>query len=451
MKKLVLLFMLSVLFTAVNSQDYQISFAGTGESSGVDSVLVFNQNQQTELMIYEGQVLHLTDASSVGSMTDTNDGLAVYPNPFNETATVLLSDKIAGNIVVSIADINGRIVLAENVFLTGNDNAFLLTGLKSGVYFIEVMSGNKRHIVKAISSSGFSSPAIKVSDNTTKINQGIELKSLTRTIKNLVPMYYEDGDRLLLSCYAGNNTTILSMIPEENQTVTAEFVACTDPDGYHYAAVEIGNQKWMAENLKYLPSVTGPEADSETEAYYYVYGYDGSNVSEAKASENYAKYGVLYNWPAIMNGEASSASVPSGVKGVCPTGWHLPSDDEWKILTGTVDSLYGVGHYVWNETGIMGYNAGRKLKSTYDWLPDFSGADGNGTDDYGFRALPGGDRNQYTGSFTLLGGYGEWYSSTEYSAVSAYRRSLVHHWDKDKVARDWIGKSYGLSVRCLKN
>lgn len=442
MKKLVLLFMLSVLFTAVNSQDYQISFAGTGESSDVDSVLVFNQNQQTELMIYEGQVLHLTDASSVGSMTDTNNGLAVYPNPFNETATVLLSDKIAGNIVVSIADINGRIVLTENVFLTGNDNAFLLTGLKSGVYFIEVMSGNKRHIVKAISTSGFSSPAIKVSDNTTKINQGIELKSLTRTIKNLVPMYYEDGDRLLLSCYAGNNTTILSMIPEENQTVTAEFVACTDPDGYHYAAVEIGNQKWMAENLKYLPSVVGPETWSETEPYYYVYGYYGTNVSEAKATENYAVYGVLYNWAAAMNGEASSASVPSGVKGVCPTGWHLPSDDEWKIMEGNVDSQYGAGHYVWNEIGFNGYDAGKRLKATFGWNNY-----GNGTDNYGFKALPGGSQSQ--GSYYYIGKSALWYTATDSNASHPWTRSLQDSYDESY--RNAGGGSGGTSIRCVKN
>ena len=97
-------------------------------------------------------------------------------------------------------------------------------------------------------------------------------------------------------------------------------------DGTHYDAVKIGNQVWMAENLKYLPSVVGPATGSETAAYYYVYDYDGTDVMAAKATANYTTYGVLYNWPAAMN--------------ACPTGWHLPSDAEWTELT---DYLGGSG------------------------------------------------------------------------------------------------------------
>jgi uncharacterized protein (TIGR02145 family) len=88
----------------------------------------------------------------------------------------------------------------------------------------------------------------------------------------------------------------------------------------------------MAENLKYLPSVVGPGTGSNSEAYCYVYGYDGTSISAAKATENYATYGVLYNWTAAMNGAESSDANPSGVQGICPDGWHLPSDAEWKQL-----------------------------------------------------------------------------------------------------------------------
>ncbi len=104
-------------------------------------------------------------------------------------------------------------------------------------------------------------------------------------------------------------------------------------DGTHYNAVKIGNQVWMAENLKYLPSVVGPGTGSQTTPYYYVYGYDSTVVADAKATSNYTTYGVLYNWPAAMNEATSSSSNPSGVQGACPTGWHLPSDAEWTELT----------------------------------------------------------------------------------------------------------------------
>jgi len=105
-------------------------------------------------------------------------------------------------------------------------------------------------------------------------------------------------------------------------------------DGKIYKTVTIGEQTWMAENLAYLPRVVGPKTGSNTAPYYYVYGYDGTDVAAAKATKNYQIYGVLYNWPASMNGGASSGTNPSDIQGVCPTGWHLcqvmQSGNNWK-------------------------------------------------------------------------------------------------------------------------
>ncbi|MFN2380349.1 MAG: FISUMP domain-containing protein, partial [Bacteroidales bacterium] len=83
-------------------------------------------------------------------------------------------------------------------------------------------------------------------------------------------------------------------------------------DKIEYNWVRIGDQIWMAENLAYLPSVSPSSEGSETEPYYYVYAYDGSIVSEAKVTDNYNAYGVLFNWPAALT--------------ACPDGWHLPTD-----------------------------------------------------------------------------------------------------------------------------
>ncbi len=89
----------------------------------------------------------------------------------------------------------------------------------------------------------------------------------------------------------------------------------------------------MAENLAYLPSVNNCSESSPTQEKYYIYFHAGTNVSDAKATTNYKAYGVLYNWPAAMAGASNSSYVPSGVKGICPDGWHLPSDAEWTILS----------------------------------------------------------------------------------------------------------------------
>jgi len=88
-------------------------------------------------------------------------------------------------------------------------------------------------------------------------------------------------------------------------------------DGHVYKYKKIGTQTWMTENLAYLPEVNPDSATSLVDKRYYVYGYGGLDVKEAKNAENYQKYGVLYNWPAAMNGNSSSNSVPSGVQGIC--------------------------------------------------------------------------------------------------------------------------------------
>lgn len=202
-------------------------------------------------------------------------------------------------------------------------------------------------------------------------------------------------------------------------------------DGNVYQTVTIGNQVWMAENLKYLPSVVGPGTGSQTTPYYYVNGYNGTDVNAAKATTNYSTYGVLYNWPAAMAGATSSQANPSGVQGVCPTGWHVPSDAEWTVLT---DYLGGEGV------------AGGKLKETgtTHWTSPNTGA----TNETGFTALPGGTRYP-NGSFSIVGDYGYWWSATEYNASSAWGRFV--YYDLSNVFRDRYFKEVGISVRCVRD
>jgi len=203
-------------------------------------------------------------------------------------------------------------------------------------------------------------------------------------------------------------------------------------DGKVYQTVVIGTQEWMAENLAYLPSVVGPGTGSNTTSYYYVYGYDGTNVTDAKATSNYTTYGVLYNWPAAMAGSASSNANPSGVQGVCPAGWHLPSDAEWTELT----------DYLGGESG-----AGGKLKETgtTHWASPNTGA----TNETGFTALPGGLRGSNGCFFNFIGYYGYWWSASEDGTYFAWCRGMDYY-DSD-VFRIFFDKEVGFSVRCVRD
>lgn len=149
-------------------------------------------------------------------------------------------------------------------------------------------------------------------------------------------------------------------------------------------------------------------------------------MSDAKTGSNYSTYGVLYNWVAAMAGAASSSTSPSNVQGVCPTGWHLPSLDEWTTLESYVDS----------------HSAGKVLQASSDlWVEN------SGTDAYGFSALPGGN---YGGlSFASIGYYGYWWTSTAPEALFAYGWSMSYGFAGVNTLS--FHKDLGFSIRCLKN
>jgi len=188
-------------------------------------------------------------------------------------------------------------------------------------------------------------------------------------------------------------------------------------DGQTYNTVQIGDQCWMAENLAYLPEVSPSSQGNNSDPFYYVYDYQGTDVNAAKATDNYSNYGALYNWPASLN--------------ACPEGSHLPTDAEWTVLT-----TYLGGESV----------AGGKMKETgtTHWNSPNNGA----TNSSGFTGLPGGGRYTY-GSFTYIGYYGFFWSSTEYSTPDAWNRYL--HYNYDDAYRNYYTKGYGLSVRCLRD
>ncbi|NLA14914.1 MAG: hypothetical protein GX877_00035 [Bacteroidales bacterium] len=242
-------------------------------------------------------------------------------------------------------------------------------------------------------------------------------------------------------------------------TKDIEYGSLTDErDDNVYKTIQIGDQIWMAENLKYLPSVVGPETSSLDDPCYYVYGYDGSDVATAKAESNYQTYGVLYNWPAAMDKAASSTSNPSGVQGACPEGWHLPSHAEWTQLK---DYLIANGYNF--DSSTTSNRIAKSMASDSGW--DTSENIGTvGNSDYpeyrnksGFSALPGGVFLAQYGGFIYMGNSASWWSSTEieYDPIGD---PGVFAPNKKGFGKDGTGLSseevypaYAMSVRCVKD
>ncbi len=203
----------------------------------------------------------------------------------------------------------------------------------------------------------------------------------------------------------------------------------TDADGNVYNTVQIGGQCWMKENLRVGTRIDGSqEMSSGNGIEKYCYDNDPDNCDT---------YGGLYQWNEMMQ-----YTTTPGEQGICPDGWHLPSDEEWKTMEMTLGMSQGEA----DDLGLRGTDEGGKMKEagTTHWNSPNTGA----TNSSGFTALPGG-RRESSGSFYYLGNQDFWWSSSEYSGTSAWRRCLYH--DHGQVYRGSGRKALGRSVRCLKN
>ena len=216
------------------------------------------------------------------------------------------------------------------------------------------------------------------------------------------------------------------VVSREQQTNANTF---TDTrDGKTYSYVTIGNQTWMAENLRYEGNIPLGSSTSTTEAYRYNPNDDADNV---------ATYGYLYNWTAAMNGESSSASTPSGVQGICPEGWHLPSIDEWLELADALDGDTDKGSQLAGHSDL--WTAQALTNSTY------FGASG-------FDALPAG---YYGGAYQGIGRNTYFWCATE-SALnnsSAFYQGISYDYTtlSNSGGQAYSGKDYAYSVRCVKD
>ena len=229
-------------------------------------------------------------------------------------------------------------------------------------------------------------------------------------------------------------------------TFTTLSLACTgtptvtDVDGNVYNTVQIGDQCWMRENLrttKYSDGTAIALGTSASTSTAYRYNPD-NNAGNVRA------YGYLYNWKAVMRNSSSSSANPSGVQGVCPAGWHVPSDAEWTQLTDYVSSQ---SQY---QCGGTSTNIAKALASTTGWISSPGTCDvGNnpsGNNATYFSALPA---SSYLGVYPNVGNNANFWSSTEGSNDAAYTRTLYSSMEYVYSAN--INKSYGYSVRCLKD
>ena len=229
----------------------------------------------------------------------------------------------------------------------------------------------------------------------------------------------------------------LSISAQEFWISTSAFPNCgriTDADGNTYPTVIIETQCWMAENINVGTKInstagTGGQEQTDndiTEKYCY-----NNDISQCDI------YGGLYEWH-----EAMQYVTTAGAQGICPEGWHIPTDAEWTTLTTFLGGVSVAGGKMKSKGYQMSYPGG---DSTGLWLYPNEGA----TNKRGFTAYPGGNRSWFNGAFYAVEGYAHFWSSTQNGVSYAWIRQLTK--DYGDITRHWAMKTYGYSVRCLKD
>ena len=205
----------------------------------------------------------------------------------------------------------------------------------------------------------------------------------------------------------------------------------TDIDGNVYQTVLIGDQCWMAENLKVTHYRNGDPIPNVTDDYEWSLLSTGAYCEYDNNPANVATYGRLYNWYAVDDS-----------RNIAPEGWHVPTDAETKQL----EMYLGMSQAEADATSWRGTDEGGKLKEagTTHWSPPNTGA----TNESGFTALPGGYRN-LSGYFNHMGLIAYFWSSTEYFSTNAWYRDL--HYYNSQVGRYDFNKHYGFSIRCVRD
>jgi uncharacterized protein (TIGR02145 family) len=427
-----------ILASGLYAQLQTIELTLTAEYNGaytrLDSVRVMNRTHWGITVIYwpdtslsleinPGDLLLLigyaTGTVGVQDMPDPASSFEVrqnHPNPMGDRSEISMYIPLEGTVNLMITDAQGKVVLRTDRQLDRGHHTFRFLPGGSNVYFLTAYWNGMTRSIKMISTG---------SDEGKRCGlEYLGARSGEPALKS----------SLLVDYYPVRQSGIVDA-PEDNTTYHFQFVTripcpgmpTVDYGGQVYNTIQIFSQCWLKENLNVGQMINGviDQADNGTIEKY-------CNNNEP---DSCTKYGGYYQWWEVMQ-----YTTRQGARGICPPGWHVPMDDEWKVLEGAVDSEYGIGHPIWDfpDEGSHGYDAGTNLKTTSGWY-----ANGNGLDPFGFSALPGGYFSHGIGTSA------SWWTSTEKDSAYTWGHAL-NDW-QPIVYTGSMFKERGYSVRCLRD
>jgi len=419
---------LDLTFTAVNNETY----------IQLDSIKVMNRTQGGETVIYwpdtsltleitQGDLLlyigysagYPVGVQEINQEMNQFQLFQNYPNPVKDQTMVSLYIQENGPVTIMVTDLPGKVLINSG------------WQLEKGYHSFRFTPGKGRFLLITAKWNG--------------ISRGIKVLSEVAASGKRSSLEYigsNDGEFQIKASTVTQNLTQESGIldtPESNESYTFQFttnIHCPGTptvtyEGQEYSTIQIYSLCWLKENLNVGTMINGnqnPQNNGIIEKYCY-----DNNPSNCNT------YGGMYRWNEMMQ-----YTTQPGTQGICPPDWHLPADEEWKVLEGAVDSQYGIGDPEWDRVlAERGFDAGTNLKTTYGWNDG-----GNGTDLYGFSALPGG-YSPGANYFMGIGHVGSFLTSSESNATEVFNRALSKF--NPTVYRQGLYKQYNISVRCVRD
>ena len=473
MKKILLSTILFALCAGAFAQTVTLTFTGRDANDRrvrLNHVIITNQTRNwSETVIWPDTVLTIENGTGVFDVETVHaPSLQLFqnhPNPFNGTTDVLLVVADAGAVTLEITDVDGRAVVPAMDFSTvvrANNHSphqFRITLSATGTYVMSARQNGKTASIKMVNNGGGNGNKIEYAGNVeTWCTASLLPKSHTR---GAVTHPFDLGDVMEYAGYAAINGRMDTVIISQPLSDSQEFVmtfegvqtdglpcsgipTLTDINGNVYNTVLVGSQCWMKENLRVRKFPDNTEiaqgATYSTDGPYY--------FDDSESDIPLAERGYLYNWSAAMHGAVSSSAVPSGVQGICPNGWHLPSEAEWEALKDYVSAQpeYTCGG---NTSNIA------KSVASESWWNSYNGGCNPGdqraspNNDTGFSAVPAGTLGVY--GYDDAGHLAHFWSATEHSDYTAAAIYYSLDYDTNDFSRATTVKERRASVRCLRD
>ncbi len=412
-------------FTGINNLDH----------FKLDSIKVKNLTQSCDTVLFYPDTVLIVYYVGMNEKLDPGDGFGVmqnYPNPSFDGTYIKLYVPRQGPVTISIVNTIGQQFLATERMMSKGWHVLRLCLPGEGIFLFSATWNNISSTIRIV--SAYTGPQRSCSID---YSESMQVEAPLKSISATTDFLFSTGDELMLIGYAGTLESGFLDSPESDQEYVFQFatnIPCPGLDslfydGQWYHTVQIFSQCWINENLNagmIIPSSQDQTNNDLVEKYCM--GDVGSYCD---------LFGGLYFWNEMMK-----YSNVTGGQGICPDGFHVPTDLDWQILEGAADSEYEIGASGWKVNGWRGTDAGGNLKQTGTELWEYPNT--GATDAFGFTVVP-------SGYFVQGGFWGPGYKAYIWSSNNVWMYYRNMDWNQANIQRGTGDGQIAISVRCIRN